>query len=69
MKKTIAILVVVLLAPWIVQGQGATYLSNLGQTPYTPMGIGNSSWMAAGIYTGPNAGGRSPAVCLSSDIA
>jgi hypothetical protein len=30
MKKTIAILVVVLLAPWIVQGQGATYLSNFG---------------------------------------
>jgi hypothetical protein len=57
MKKFIANLAVVLLASWGAKGQGTTYLSNLGQTPVTPLGIGNNSWLAAAIHTGPNTGG------------
>ncbi len=48
---------VTLLASRLVQAQGTIYLSNLGQTSAGSNPVGNNSWLAAGFFTGPNAGG------------
>ena len=57
MKKLIIMFVVTLLASRLVQAQGTIYLSNLGQTSAGSNPVGNNSWLAAGFFTGPNAGG------------
>ncbi len=62
MKKQIVSIIIVfavaLLAPQITQAQGTTtFLSNLGQTSTGSAYVGSDSWLAAGFYTGNNAGG------------
>ncbi|HVU07402.1 MAG TPA: choice-of-anchor R domain-containing protein [Verrucomicrobiae bacterium] len=57
MKKLIIIFLVALLASRLVQAQGTTYLSNLGQAPVGSNPVGNDSWLAAGFFTGNNVGG------------
>jgi hypothetical protein len=46
-----------LLAPHIIQAQGTTYLSNLGQSSVGSVGVGSDSWMAGIFQTGTNASG------------
>jgi hypothetical protein len=57
MKKIIIMFVVGLLAPQIVQAQGTTYLSNLGQLSIGSHAVASDSWLAADFFTGNNADG------------
>jgi hypothetical protein len=64
MKKIIIIggvivLAVALLAPTIVQAQGMTYLSNLGQPSAGSEAVGSDSWLAEAFQTGTNISGYS----------
>src|ERR1035438_1517707 len=45
------------LTPQILQAQGTTYLSNLGQTATGNLSIGSDSWLAIPFVTGNNASG------------
>ena len=45
------------LAPQVTQGQGTTFVSDLGQPSTTSTAIGSDSWLAIGFLTGTNAGG------------
>jgi hypothetical protein len=49
--------VVTLAAPRIVQAQGTTYLSNLGQPSDGSNAVGSDSWLAALFFTGTNSSG------------
>jgi hypothetical protein len=49
--------VVALLAPQIIQAQGTTYLSNLGQPITGSEAVGSDSWLSTPFYTGSNVGG------------
>jgi len=60
MKKLIvgcAIALASILALQILQAQGTTYLSNLGQPSDGSNAVGSDSWLAAAFYTGTNASG------------
>jgi hypothetical protein len=49
--------VIEFLSPRIIQAQGTTYLSNLGQPSASSNPLGSDSWMATGFMTGTNAAG------------
>ena len=53
----IIVLVIGLFVPQIVQAQGTTYLSNLGQPSTSSLPVGSDYWLAAFFGTGNNAGG------------
>jgi len=55
----IIVLAVVLSVPQILQAQGTTYLSNLGQPSTGSLAVGSDSWYAALFFTGTNASGYS----------
>jgi len=61
MKKIIIggviIFVVGLFTPQIVQAQGTTYLSNLGQASVGSMAVGSDSWLALPFIAGNNVDG------------
>lgn len=57
MKKIIIMFAIALLAPRLLQSQGITYLSNLGQTSTGSNPVGGDSWVASTFATGNNAGG------------
>jgi hypothetical protein len=60
MKKIISssIVAIGLFSQQFLQAQGTmTYLSNLGQPTVGTNAVGSDSWLAAGFYTGTNAGG------------
>jgi hypothetical protein len=48
-----------ILAPQILQAQGTTYLSILGQPPDGSLAVGSDSWLAGAFQTGTNASGYS----------
>jgi hypothetical protein len=53
----VVVVAVALLAPTIVQAQGTTYLSNLGQLSIGSHAVASDSWLAADFFTGNNADG------------
>jgi hypothetical protein len=55
----VMILAITLLTLQIIQAQGTTYLSNLGQASDGNLAVGSDSWIAGGISTGNNADGYS----------
>src|ERR1035438_4209949 len=57
MKKIIIMFLVGLVATKIVEAQGTTYLSNLGDSSTGSSSIGSDSWLAADVSTGNNIGG------------
>ena len=60
--KTFCGLIVVLLSlltPRIIQAQGTTYLSNLGQPTAGSLTVASDSWLATDFITGSNLGGYS----------
>jgi hypothetical protein len=61
MKKatigSVIVLAVGLLAPQIVQAQGTTYLSNLGQPSSGSFPVASDKWIAQSFGTGTNSGG------------
>jgi hypothetical protein len=63
MKKTIVVGILILalgaLTPPYAQAQGTLYLSSLSPTSTGSVAVGSDSWLAAGVYTGNNAGGYS----------
>jgi len=49
--------VVALFAPQIIQAQGTTYLSNLGNASTGSSAVGSDSWLAAAFHPGNSSGG------------
>jgi hypothetical protein len=56
-KNLIIVALISLVAPQITQGQGTTYVSNLGAPSTGTLPVGTDSWLAADFITGTNAGG------------
>lgn len=54
---SILLFAVALLFPQLLQAQGTTYISNLGQTSAGSLAVGSDSWQAPGFITGTNAAG------------
>ena len=57
MKKIIIMFAVAFFATQIIQGQGTTYISNLGYISTGSSSVGSDAWFAADFFTGTNAGG------------
>ena len=57
MKKIIVMFAVAFFATQIIQGQGTTYISNLGYISTGSSSVGSDVWFAADFFTGTNAGG------------
>jgi hypothetical protein len=57
MKKIIVLFIVSTFAGQLVQAQGITYLSNIGQSSVGNLAVGSDSWYAAQFFTGDNTGG------------
>jgi hypothetical protein len=61
MKKPVVngviVLAVALLSPQIIQAQGTTYMSNLGQFTDGSLAVGSDSWVGNEFVVGTNAGG------------
>jgi hypothetical protein len=51
------VIVAALLTPQLVQAQGTTYMSDLGQSSVGSNPIGSDSWFTAGFFTGNNPNG------------
>ena len=57
MKKLIIVILIALVVPQITQGQGTTYVSNVGQASIGSSAVGSDSWLTAVFETGNSSGG------------